>query len=134
MQFPGHETPGNLATMGTGEKRHHPRLVIRHTGIGNGLLIGRVVNMSLSGLALESTTGLSTGSSHSFRVTLGQKPFEIRAEVRWCRLTRTLGRGPGEVVPIYRAGLEFNRPLELFAERGLQNSGEWFDPEFRISR
>lgn len=120
--------------MSTGEKRDHPRLTIRHTGIRNGLLVGRVINMSLSGLALESTTGLRTGSSHSFRVALGEKPFKIDAEVRWCRLTRTVGGASGDVVPIFRAGLAFTRPLVLFAERGLQNSGEWFDPEVRVSR
>lgn len=120
--------------MSQGEKREHPRLVLRHTGIRNGLLIGRVINMSLGGLALESTTGLRTRSRHSFRVTLGERPFEIEAEVRWCRLTRTVGKGSGEVVPIFQAGLAFDRPLELFAARGLQNSGEWFDPELRISR
>lgn len=120
--------------MSAGEKRNHPRLTIRHTGIHNGLLVGRVINMSLGGLALESTTGLRTGSCHSFRVALGDQPFKIEAEVRWCRLTRTVGRGSGDVVPIFHAGLAFNQPLELFAEHGLQNSGEWFDPELRISR
>ena len=120
--------------MSQGEKRQHPRLTLRHTGIRNGLLVGRVINLSLGGLALESTTGLGTGSHHSFQVALGQKPFRIEAEVRWCRLTETVGRGCGEVVPIYRAGLAFSQPLELFPERGLQNSGDWFDPELRISR
>jgi len=120
--------------MSSGEKRHHPRLTIRRTGIRNAFLVGRVLNMSLSGLALESTTGLRIGSRHSFRVMLGEQPFKIEGEVRWCRLTETVDKGQGEVVPIFRAGLAFNRPLELFSERGLQNSGEWFDPEVRVSR
>lgn len=120
--------------MDQGEKRRHPRLTLRHTGIRNGLLIGRVINMSLHGLALESTTGLRTGSRHTFRVVLRAQPFTIDADVRWCRLTRTVEKRPGEVVPIFRAGLALHRPLELFAERGLQNSEQWFDPEFRVSR
>jgi len=120
--------------MTSGEKRQHPRLTIRRTAIRNGLLAGRVINMSLGGLALESTTGLRTGSRHTFRMALGEQPFTIEAEVRWCRLTRTVEKRPGEVVPIFRAGLELNRPIELFAERGLQNSERWFDPELRFSR
>lgn len=119
--------------MSTGEKRNHPRLTIRHTAIQNGLFVGRVVNMSLSGLAFESTTGLRNGSHHSFRVVLGERPFKIEAEVRWCRLTRTVARRPGEVVAIYRAGLALSQPLELFSDRGLQNSGAWFDPEVRVA-
>lgn len=120
--------------MSTGEKRRHPRLVIQHTRIRNGLLAGRVINMSLGGLALESNTGLRTGSQYRFRVTLADRPFDIEAEVRWCRLTRTVARAPAEVMPVFQSGLSFHRPLRLFSERGLQNSGEWFDPEFRISR
>jgi hypothetical protein len=120
--------------MSTGEKRHHPRLTLRHTRIRNGLLVGRVINMSLSGLALESSTGLRIGSRYTFRMVLREHPFTIKGEVRWCRLTRTVEKRPGEVVPIFRAGLAFNRPLELFSEGGLQNSEQWFDPEFRVSR
>lgn len=120
--------------MNKGEKRHHPRLTIQHTGIQNGLLVGRVINMSLGGLALESTTGLRIGSRHAFRIALGTKTFKVDGDVRWCRLTRTVGKGNGEVVAIFNAGLAFNRPLKLFSERGLQNSGDWFDPEVRVSR
>jgi len=120
--------------MNQGEKRQHPRLTLRHTSIRNGLLVGRVINMSLGGLALESTSGLRTGSHHAFRMALGERSFTVEGEVRWCRLTRTARSRSGEVLPIFRAGLALNRPLALFAERGLQNSGEWFDPEFRVSR
>jgi hypothetical protein len=120
--------------MSLGEKRTHPRLTIQRTRIKNTFLVGRVTNMSLGGLALESTTGLRIGSQQSFRVSVGSKPFRIDAEVRWCRLTQTVGKGRGEVVPIYRAGLAFNQLLKLFSARGLQNSGEWFDPEVRVDR
>ena len=120
--------------MNTGERRSHPRLVLRHTYARNALLKGRVLNVSLGGLALESLSGLGTGPLHRLRVTLRDRPFDLEAEVRWCRLTQTITRRPGEVAAIYRAGFAFSRPLELFSERGLQNSGEWFDPELRVPR
>ena len=120
--------------MSSGENRLHPRLTIQHTGIQNVFLVGRVMNLSLGGLGLESTTGLRIGSQHSFRVSVGSKPFKVDGEVRWCRLTQTVSKGRGDVVAIYRAGLAFNQPLKLFSERGLQNNGEWFDPEVRMAR
>lgn len=120
--------------MTSGEQRAHPRLSIRHTGIRNGLLIGHVLNLSLGGLAFETASTLRIGSRQRFRVELGEKRFDIDGEIRWCRLVRTVGNGKGDIVPIFRAGLAFAQPLKLFSERGLQNSGEWFDPEFRVAR
>lgn len=120
--------------MCNGEKRKHPRLSIRHTGVRNGFLVGRVLNMSLGGLALESTTALTIGSSQTFRVAIGEHAVKVAGEIRWCRLTHTVGKGKGEVVAIFRAGFSFSRPLALFSEGGLQNSGGWFDPEFRVPR
>ena len=120
--------------MTNGEKRQHPRLSIRHTGVRNGLLVGRVMNMSLGGLALETTTALTIGSAQTFRVAIGDHSVTVTGEIRWCRLTHTIGKGKGEVVAIFRAGFSFSRPLTLFSKGGLQNSGEWFDPEFRVSR
>ena len=120
--------------MTTGEQRHHPRLSTRQTTIRNVLLVGRVLNMSLGGLGIETTTGLRVGSRHSFSVIFGEKPVGIEAEIRWCRLTQTIGKGSGEVAAIYRAGLSLTRTLDLFPDGGLKNNEGWFDPEVRVSR
>ena len=120
--------------MNPGEQRHHPRLILRNTRIHNVFLVGRVLNLSLGGLSLECTTGLRIGSQHTLRVDLGDKRFQIEGVVRWCRLTETAAKGGGEVVAIFHAGVAFNRPLELFSDRGLQNSGGWFDPDVRVPR
>lgn len=109
-------------------------MTLRGVSIHNGLLIGRVINLSLSGLAMESSTGLRTGSRHSFRLILRQKRYAIEAEVRWCRLVRTVGQRPGDFAPVFRTGLAFNRPLKLFAGSGRKENGEWFDPEVRVGR
>lgn len=116
-----------------GEQRVNPRLRTRHTTLRNGLLVGQVLNLSLGGLAIETTTALRIGSSYAFRVEFDDHRVRIRATVRWCRLIRTIAKGNGEVAAIYRAGLQLERPLELFSERGLQNSERWFDPELDVS-
>jgi hypothetical protein len=123
-----------MAQMKTGEKRRHPRLSTRQTTIRNALLVGRVVDISLGGVGIETTTALRIGSGHSFQVIFREQPVEIDVEVRWCRLTQTLGKGPGEVAAIYRAGLVLTRTLDLFPEGGLKNNAGWFDPEFRVAR
>ena len=88
----------------------------------------------LTGLALESSCGLRTGSRHTFQLELGERRFRIDADVRWCRLTRTVGRGAGEVVPVFHTGIAFTRPLKVSPERGQRNSGEWLDPALRFGR
>jgi hypothetical protein len=123
-----------MTKMNTGEKRKHPRLSTRQTTIRNALLVGRVVDISLGGLGIETTTALRIGSGHAFHVVFREQPVEIDVEVRWCRLTQTLGKGPGEVAAIYRAGLVLTRTLDLFPAGGLKNNAGWFDPEFRVDR
>jgi hypothetical protein len=118
----------------SGERRLNPRLTTRQTTIRNALLVGRVIDLSLGGLGIETMTALRIGSRHNFSVVFAEKPVTIEAEIRWCRLTQTIGKGPGEVVAIYRAGLALTRTLDLFPEGGLKNNAEWFDPEVRVSR
>lgn len=121
-------------SMRTGEKRRFPRLAIRQATIRNALLIGRVIDMSLGGLGIETTTGMHIGARHSFSVIFAEQAVSIDATVEWCRLTQTIGKGPGEVAAIYRAGLSFTRILDLFPDGGLKNSAVWFEPEVRVSR
>ncbi len=120
--------------MTSGERRKHPRLSIQGATVRNSLLVGRVLNMSLGGLAIETTTALRIGGSYSFRAEIHEHSLEIEAQIRWCRLARTLRTGDDEVRAIFRAGVCFARPLLLFSEDGLQNSEAWFDPEVRVSR
>ena len=117
-----------------GERRAHPRLRTRQTTIRNALLVGRVVDLSVGGLGLETTTGVRIGSRHSFTVAVGERPFRVEGEVRWCRLTQTIGRGEGEVAPIYRAGIRFTLTPDPFPAAEPKSSGGWIDPAVRVSR
>ena len=120
--------------MSAGEQRKHPRLSLQQTVVRNSLLAGRVLNLSLGGLAIETATAMRVGTTYELRVELHDHTVQIRAEVRWCRLTRTIGRGHGEVAAIFRAGLLIERPLTLFGDKGLQNSEKWFEPELEVPR
>ena len=85
------------------------------TRIRNGLLTGQVVNLSLGGLAMESTTGLRIGSRHGFRIKFADKTFRVEGKICWCRLSRTVRRREGEVVPIFRTGIAFTENPTLFS-------------------
>jgi hypothetical protein len=118
--------------MSNGEQRHFPRLPVQQTRIHNGLLTGQVVNLSLGGLAMESTTGLRIGSLHGFRIKFAQRTFRVEGRICWCRLTRTVRRQEGEVVPIFRTGITFTQTPVLFSGTELQSTGEWLDLAIRV--
>lgn len=117
-----------------GEQRRDPRLSVQQMRICNGLLTGQVVNLSRTGLAMESTTGLTIGSLHGFRITSAAATVRVEAEVRWCRLCRTVRRQAGEVLPIFRTGVTFTRAPTFPARPGLRSSGEWLDLLIRLPR
>lgn len=118
--------------MANGEQRRFPRLSVQQTRIRNSLLSGKVVNLSLGGLAMESTAGMRIGSLHRFRVDCAAKTFRVEGKVCWCRLSRTVRRQAGEVVPIFRTGIAFTESPTLFSHTALQSSGAWLDLPIRV--
>jgi len=69
-----------------------------------------LVNMSISGMAVESSRGLPVGGSWVFRVGTAAVAYEIPGKICWCRLQRTV-KIHDEVRPIYRTGVEFDDQL-----------------------
>lgn len=118
--------------MSNGEQRHSPRLPVQQTRIRNGLLTGQVINLSLGGLAMESTTGLRIGSLHGFRIKFGESTYRLEGKICWCRLSRTVRRQEGEVVPIFRTGIAFTETPTLFSGTTLQSNGGWLDLLIRV--
>ena len=71
-------------------------------------LPGRVINVCAAGLGIETRDALSISDTDCF--SIGDDSLvraKLRAEVRWCRLSRTESRSNGDVVSVYRSGLEF---------------------------
>lgn len=70
---------------------------------------GRIIDLSASGLGIETRDALPLSKQDLF--SIGDDVMvraKIRAEVRWCRLARTESRSNGDVVSIYRSGVEFS--------------------------
>jgi len=72
----------------------------------------RILNVSLTGVALESALPVRVGRSYS--ITLrhdDEQTVSLSATVAWCHLRETRKNQYGESTPIYAAGLSFNDTL-----------------------
>lgn len=64
---------------------------------------GQIVDLSESGLGIESSQPLEVGRRYAFRLKTRRARPEFLGEVRWCRLESF---GSGQNDPVYRAGVE----------------------------
>ena len=67
-----------------------------------------VVDVSESGMGIESNRQLRVGASYVFRVQAGAKSFGMPGKVEWCRFAGTDGAAGGEHSAIYKAGVSFS--------------------------
>ncbi len=93
-------------------ERRHPRFHVHDvTGSFAYAVQARVLNISLSGLAVETPTQLQVGRGYSFRLGRAQVSVLLEGHVVWCHLARTERRSGGDVIPVYRAGISFDDVL-----------------------
>lgn len=76
----------------------------------------RILNLSISGMAVESTSPLRIGRTYTTKLRRGEHSLALQGRVMWCRLRSTRKAGSGEVVPVYTAGIEFEGVLSEEAE------------------
>ena len=88
------------------DRRAEARFPVANTEIRNHVATGHVVDFARGGMAIESTRSLRPGRRYTFTLTIGDHVETLEARVLWCRLTSTRKRADGEVVPVYRAGIE----------------------------
>jgi len=75
-----------------------------------------VLNLSLGGMALESSHPLQVGRRYSFRIRDGAELVTLSGVVAWCNLRRTRRVEGDEIVPCYHAGVRFEGVLTTTAE------------------
>ncbi len=71
----------------------------------------RIVNMSLTGMAIESASHLRPGNRYSIELADDKGRLRLPAAVRWCHLEGTRATETGETLPVYQAGLSFKEVL-----------------------
>jgi hypothetical protein len=71
----------------------------------------RLVDVSLSGVGIESNLRLHKGQTYRGRLDWGGRMVEIKGRVAWTRLVGTSKSANGDVLPVYQAGIQFETPL-----------------------
>lgn len=103
-----------------------------------------LVNISLGGACIEGERPLSTGRQYRLRIPGGARQLDLVGRTVWNRLTGTRAAGEGEVQPVYRAGVSFEREDrsgttnereldEFIAERAVENYREGASQRYRLA-
>lgn len=76
-------------------------------------LDARILNMSLTGMAIETGSVLKVGGDYWLRVSPQDGvPLRFKIHVKWCRLVRNERGAGGDVRAVYQAGLDFRDGLD----------------------
>jgi hypothetical protein len=74
-------------------------------------LAGRVLDISVAGMAIETHSRLAPQHRLSLRLRRGPELLQLEGRVVWCFLQGTRAGEAGETLPVYRAGIEFANVL-----------------------
>jgi len=90
------------------ERRQQKRVRLPDT---HGSLVvsldGAVLDISLSGMAVETNTRLAPHRTIRLRLGNGGRSLTVSGRVVWCFLHGTRATATGEQLPVYRAGIQF---------------------------
>jgi len=98
----------------TDERRTKPRKQVVGVRLQSPTLNGRILDVSGAGIGIETPQCVSRGDRHQVRVTFGDKTVLAEGAVKWITRASELLVGQAEV-PVFRAGIELNRPARSFA-------------------
>ncbi|HEV8238154.1 MAG TPA: PilZ domain-containing protein [Thermoanaerobaculia bacterium] len=102
------------------EARRHRRYDV--ADVRGSLLLSldaRILNMSLTGMAIETSSVLKVGGDYWLRLSQDGDPLRFKTKVQWCRLVRNEKDAAGEVRAVYQAGLDFRDGLDEHARQVL---------------
>lgn len=91
------------------ERRHRDRRAV------DGLTVmrpesGRVVDLSFTGMGLETPERIEVGKTYAFRLKQGRRGHRLEGTVRWCVLRQAGKASPKAGETHYRAGIAFELP------------------------
>lgn len=70
-----------------------------------------IVNISIDGVAIETTKRLNLDKEYSLKVRFKDVMLNLKGLVVWSVLSHTVTKKTGEVLPVYKAGLRFTNVL-----------------------
>src|SRR5262245_24226710 len=102
------------------EARRHRRYDV--ADVHGSLLLSldaRILNMSLTGMLIETGSVLKVGGDYWLRLAQDDGPIRFKTNVKWCRLVRNEKDATGDVRAVYQAGLDFRDGLDENARQVL---------------
>ena len=123
---------GRVRYPAAGERRSRPARQARRFHAGrvsfhSPRLHARLLNLSAGGAAIEASEAPRIGTELMCELETDQTLAMIPGQVRWCRLGGTTSDEAGDVIPVYRAGIEFSSGtprnlLRILRAAGLQRT------------
>lgn len=103
------------------KKRRHQRYEVHDL---HGSLLFKVdvtvLNLSLSGMAVETTQQLRLGRVYSVRLGSGRGGVDVDGTVKWCHLMKTKEGPGGQPVNVFHVGITFDGTLTAKASKLLE--------------
>ncbi len=96
------------------ERRDRPRKQVVGVRLQSPTLNGRIVDVSDAGIGIETPQFVAMGDRHELTITYGTKSVFAEGAVKWIARASELLVGEA-AVPVFRAGIELNRPARSFA-------------------
>ena len=107
----------------TFERRRTDRLALDAVGLAEFAPDLKIVNIGPRGIEIETSERLMVGAEYNFQVQSGPDSVPVRGCVVWSRLDRTMHTHDGDILPIYRAGIEAASASIPGLERVLERQG-----------
>lgn len=92
----------------TDERRDKPRRQVVGVRLQSPTLNGRILDVSGTGIGIETPQCVSEGDRHEVRISYAGKTVLAEGAVKWTNLFSELEIGSSEV-HVFRAGIELNR-------------------------
>jgi len=100
------------------ERRKHKRLIVKgNQKIISHFLNTRIINISVSGVAIETTTRLEINKEYGLKINQRGNALRLKGRVVWAVLMRAEKKESGDIIPVYKAGMEFQQPLSGISVR-----------------
>ncbi len=102
------------------DQRNHKRLKLNFLAINATLMFSikvKVVDISISGISLESNKPLGIGNRCALRMTDRRRTVSLKGNVVWSSLVESRKDLCGNVIPVYKTGMNF---IDMSAEKGTE--------------
>jgi hypothetical protein len=71
----------------------------------------RIINISLGGVAVETTKKLERNKEYGLKINHKGNALRLKGRLIWAVLTRIEKKESGEIRAVYKAGMKFQQPL-----------------------